>query len=172
MRHHVLDEIGGGLAHAPSFARRAKPASLAREGDDAVVTAMVAVNADEAVLRQAAGQEVAKGAFDEPGDVGALTCVGTDKTLDATGDDLMEDRGLRLPRNMAAVVEFSGSVYELLNRCQNIEVAAGRRRDANDQWGPRTLDLDLLLFEILQVEHEALGLFLVLRDVGVTILTY
>ena len=47
--------------------------------------------------------------------------------------------------NMAAVVEFSGSALELLELCQDIEAAAGRRRDSNDQWGPRTLDLDLLL---------------------------
>ncbi len=47
--------------------------------------------------------------------------------------------------NMAAVVEFSGSALELLDLCQDIEANAGRRRDPNDQWGPRTLDLDLLL---------------------------
>lgn len=47
--------------------------------------------------------------------------------------------------NMAAVIDFSGPALDLLDLCQAIETEAGRRRDPKEQWGPRTLDLDLLL---------------------------
>lgn len=50
------------------------------------------------------------------------------------------------PDFLNTVVEgqFEGSPYELLERCQAIEKAAGRER--SQHWGPRTLDIDLLEF--------------------------
>ena len=46
--------------------------------------------------------------------------------------------------NAAAVLDFSGSPLHLLSRLQAIEAACGRER--LQRWGPRTLDLDVLLF--------------------------
>ncbi|MFM7837074.1 MAG: 2-amino-4-hydroxy-6-hydroxymethyldihydropteridine diphosphokinase [Planctomycetaceae bacterium] len=46
--------------------------------------------------------------------------------------------------NAAAVLDFSGSPLQLLSRLQAIELDCGRER--LQRWGPRTLDLDLLLF--------------------------
>lgn len=47
--------------------------------------------------------------------------------------------------NAAAVVETGLSPSALLARLHEIELAAGRTRDV--PWGPRTLDLDLLLYD-------------------------
>lgn len=49
--------------------------------------------------------------------------------------------------NMAALLEASSSPLELLELCQEIEAAAGRDRSREVTWGPRPLDLDLLLAE-------------------------
>lgn len=48
--------------------------------------------------------------------------------------------------NAAAVVSTSLSCRALLDRLLEIERARGRDRTAEQRWGPRTLDLDLLLF--------------------------
>ena len=53
-----------------------------------------------------------------------------------------EEQGLFL--NAAARVETSLSAKELLHACQDIEVRLGRVRTV--RWGPRTIDLDILLF--------------------------
>jgi 2-amino-4-hydroxy-6-hydroxymethyldihydropteridine diphosphokinase len=47
--------------------------------------------------------------------------------------------------NMAALLEASSSLLELLDLCQELEAAAGRDRSQEVTWGPRPLDLDLLL---------------------------
>lgn len=47
--------------------------------------------------------------------------------------------------NGAALIETNLEPLELLDRLQQIESHAGRRRDV--RWGPRTLDLDLLLYD-------------------------
>ncbi len=49
--------------------------------------------------------------------------------------------------NLVALVEPSRGLLELLDDCQELERAAGRRRVAEVRWGPRPLDLDLLLAE-------------------------
>lgn len=46
--------------------------------------------------------------------------------------------------NGAALIQTGLQPLDLLDRLQEIEMAAGRRRDI--RWGPRTLDLDLLLY--------------------------
>ncbi len=46
--------------------------------------------------------------------------------------------------NAAAIVDTELSARELLDELQRIEHEAGRVR--GERWGPRTLDLDLLLF--------------------------
>ncbi len=46
--------------------------------------------------------------------------------------------------NAVAAVETSCSPSELLSRCHSIEDRLGRRRTV--RWGPRTIDLDILLY--------------------------
>ena len=52
------------------------------------------------------------------------------------------------PKFLNAVVSgyFSGTSYELLNKTQEIEEAAGRNRSTSVSRGPRTLDIDIVLF--------------------------
>jgi 2-amino-4-hydroxy-6-hydroxymethyldihydropteridine diphosphokinase len=47
--------------------------------------------------------------------------------------------------NAAALIGWPGDLRRLLRLCRRIETAAGRNRDAEDRWGPRILDLDLLI---------------------------
>lgn len=49
--------------------------------------------------------------------------------------------------NAAAVVNWPRDPRSLLARCRELETAAGRNRSAEERWGPRVLDLDLLLAE-------------------------
>ncbi|MEX1312439.1 MAG: 2-amino-4-hydroxy-6-hydroxymethyldihydropteridine diphosphokinase [Candidatus Sulfomarinibacteraceae bacterium] len=47
--------------------------------------------------------------------------------------------------NAAALLEWPGGPLGLLRLCRDIEARAGRNRQAEDRWGPRVLDLDLLV---------------------------
>ena len=47
--------------------------------------------------------------------------------------------------NAAAIIEWPAGPRSLLDRCREIEGAAGRKRIREEQWGPRNLDLDLLI---------------------------
>ncbi len=47
--------------------------------------------------------------------------------------------------NAALLVEFGGHPLALLAICRRLEAAAGRSRAGDERWGPRPLDLDLLL---------------------------
>ncbi len=49
--------------------------------------------------------------------------------------------------NAAALVEWPAEPRALLARCLELEAAAGRDRSAEARWGPRVLDIDLLLAE-------------------------
>ncbi len=49
--------------------------------------------------------------------------------------------------NAAAVIETASSPEELLERLLAIEVAHGRDRTREERWGPRRLDLDIILWE-------------------------
>jgi hypothetical protein len=65
----------GRVGHAPAATRRTEAAALAREGDHAVESALVAVHAHEAVGKDPAAQEAAELALNEPGH-DAVTRVG------------------------------------------------------------------------------------------------
>lgn len=65
--------------------------------------------------------------------------------------------------NAAAVVWWPRGPHSLLARCRQLEAAAGRDRSTGERWGPRTLDLDLLLAEdvvcrgpVLELPHPQL----------------
>jgi 2-amino-4-hydroxy-6-hydroxymethyldihydropteridine diphosphokinase len=49
--------------------------------------------------------------------------------------------------NAAALIEWPSGPRSLLASCLELEAAAGRDRSREEKWGPRTLDLDLLLAE-------------------------
>ena len=56
--------------------------------------------------------------------------------------------------NQMIAVETELTPLELLNELQRIESEAGRVRD--ERWGPRTLDLDIVLFETQTVKEPGL----------------
>jgi len=47
--------------------------------------------------------------------------------------------------NAAVLLEISCSPRSFLGSCNEIEAGAGRRRRTEERWGPRPLDLDLLI---------------------------
>ena len=66
--------------------------------------------------------------------------------------------------NAALLVETALSPREFLGVCSELEKKAGRNREIEVPWGPRTLDLDLLLIEnlvcrgpVLEVPHPRLA---------------
>lgn len=56
--------------------------------------------------------------------------------------------------NQAVEVETALSPEEILKTCQKIEEAAERTREI--KWGPRTLDIDLILYDNEIIENEEL----------------
>jgi 2-amino-4-hydroxy-6-hydroxymethyldihydropteridine diphosphokinase len=47
--------------------------------------------------------------------------------------------------NAAVLLDWPGSPHRLLARCRALEAQAGRDRSVEQRWGPRPLDLDLLI---------------------------
>jgi 2-amino-4-hydroxy-6-hydroxymethyldihydropteridine diphosphokinase len=47
--------------------------------------------------------------------------------------------------NAAALINWPAGPRSLLGRCRELEVLAGRDRATESRWGPRSLDLDLLM---------------------------
>ncbi len=56
--------------------------------------------------------------------------------------------------NACILVQTDLSPLELLSETQRVETLMGRIRDV--RWGPRTIDLDILLFDEMVVHEEAL----------------
>ena len=76
MGDDVVDQVGSRLCHTPGTARRAKPAPLAAERDQLVVTAVAAAQSQEAVREDAAFEERVELVFDELRQVGAVSVFG------------------------------------------------------------------------------------------------
>ena len=57
--------------------------------------------------------------------------------------------------NAVAIVDTLLEPLDLLDQTQRIELEFGRERK-DERWGPRTLDLDILLFGDLQINSERL----------------
>lgn len=57
-------------------------------------------------------------------------------------------------RNAVAAIETGLDAHDLLERLQAIELRQGRVRD--EHWGPRTLDLDILLYGGEQIDDSRL----------------
>lgn len=60
--------------------------------------------------------------------------------------------------NAAGVVEVRTHPAVLLDICQHLEAQAGRDRCTEERWGPRVLDLDLLLAPGVVLVHPRLSL--------------
>ena len=58
--------------------------------------------------------------------------------------------------NAVARVETVLSARELLDELLRIERQLGRRREREQRWGPRTIDLDLLLFGSERIDEDGL----------------
>jgi len=56
--------------------------------------------------------------------------------------------------NLVAQIQTALDPFQLLERCLAIEAGAGRVR--RERWGPRTLDLDLLLFDDVEIRSPRL----------------
>ncbi len=48
--------------------------------------------------------------------------------------------------NMVINIDTALSPHALWERCSAVEVALGRARGREERWGPRTIDIDLLLY--------------------------
>ena len=60
--------------------------------------------------------------------------------------------------NAAVVIEWPAGPHDFHARCQELERAAGRDRSQEERWGPRVLDLDLLLAKSLVCRGPSLEL--------------
>lgn len=58
--------------------------------------------------------------------------------------------------NGAVLVETTLSPHQLLNRCLAVEEEMGRRRE--EKWGPRIIDLDVLVYGDVELSDEVLTL--------------
>ncbi|MFI4897007.1 MAG: 2-amino-4-hydroxy-6-hydroxymethyldihydropteridine diphosphokinase [Phycisphaerales bacterium JB059] len=76
--------------------------------------------------------------------------------------------------NAAAILRTTRDPRDLLRCMQRIEIAHGRDRSTTERWGPRTLDLDLILYADERIEEPGLtvphpefrGRLFVLRPLG------
>ncbi|WP_349358550.1 2-amino-4-hydroxy-6-hydroxymethyldihydropteridine diphosphokinase [Stappia sp.] len=59
-------------------------------------------------------------------------------------------------RNACAVIETTLGPRALLDRCLEVERALGRERDV--RWGPRIIDIDVLIYGEARVEEEGLSI--------------
>lgn len=97
MRKNVVSEMGGSFGHTPRIAGRADTTPLAREGDEKVMTAVVATGARETVGKNAALEVFTEGLFDVSwwrvmvALAIKLACAGQFKPcLEMTGDGFIE----------------------------------------------------------------------------------
>jgi len=60
--------------------------------------------------------------------------------------------------NGAVRIETTLEAEELMRRCLSIEASMGRDRVNGLRWGPRIIDIDIILYDDLKIESEALTL--------------
>jgi len=60
--------------------------------------------------------------------------------------------------NAVASIDTSLGARQLLDALLDLEIAQGRHRDSEQRWGPRRLDLDLLLYDELTMDTDGLTL--------------
>ena len=92
-RKNAIDEVCGGVGHAPAFAGRTETTPLARERDEAIVAAGVAVKPQEAVSQDSAPEVRAQLLLDESGRRAIAFACARQEGLELLTDDRVE-RGL------------------------------------------------------------------------------
>jgi 2-amino-4-hydroxy-6-hydroxymethyldihydropteridine diphosphokinase len=60
--------------------------------------------------------------------------------------------------NLCLAVETELEPRALLDRARRIEAACGRNRGAEQRWGPRTLDIDIIAYDELAIDEPGLTL--------------
>jgi hypothetical protein len=88
--NHVIDEMGSGLRHPPSAARRTESATLAREGHEPIMSASVAMNAQESMSEHTALEIRTDLSFHEPSDGRALPSRPSQEGLELLADDFVQ----------------------------------------------------------------------------------
>ncbi len=58
--------------------------------------------------------------------------------------------------NMAIVIETTLTPHALLDRVLRVEAMFGRDRSREQRWGPRILDIDIIVFDALEIEEAGL----------------
>ena len=76
------------------------------------------------------------GALGDGGQVGVVSRLWRTRAVGPAQPDFL---------NAAALLEWPSDSRQLFARCLELERTAGRDRITEERWGPRTLDLDLLL---------------------------
>ena len=80
----------------------------------------------------------ALGALGDVGRIGAVSRLWRTRAVGPPQPDYLND---------AALLEWPSDPRQLFARCLELERAAGRDRSREERWGPRALDIDLLLAE-------------------------
>lgn len=60
--------------------------------------------------------------------------------------------------NLCIAVETSLTPQDLLARAQGVERTLGRDREKEQRWGPRTVDIDIIAYDALMLDDDALTL--------------
>ena len=94
--NYAIDETGGGIGHSPSSTRGAEPSAFARECDQAVVAAAIAVDADETSGEYAAIKVGAQLSLHESRDRCTLLTRMGEEGLELLPDHFVEQCLLRL----------------------------------------------------------------------------
>ena len=89
MGQYSINERSGGLRHSPAAAGRAESTSFARECDESIVPARVAVDTQESMREYAALEIRTDLALNEPSDRCALPSRPSQKGLELLADDFM-----------------------------------------------------------------------------------
>ncbi|MFN2555842.1 MAG: 2-amino-4-hydroxy-6-hydroxymethyldihydropteridine diphosphokinase [Nitriliruptorales bacterium] len=76
------------------------------------------------------------------------------ETTPVTGDRPESDEARQEPYlNLVASVTTTLAPQELLQLAHRVEARHGRNREREARWGPRTIDIDILLYDDLTLDH-------------------
>ena len=107
----------GSIGHSTSAAGRTEAAALAREGDQAVVAAVVAVETEKAVRQDAAAKERAKLLLDEAGRSLISMVRSREEVFQLLADDFVQEGLLRL---VALVLCHLDPVRDRVSGCESL----------------------------------------------------
>lgn len=131
VRQHVVAQVRGGVGHAPSAARRAEAAPLAREGDQLVLAATRAVHAREAEGQDAAVEVAAELAPDEAREPGAAALLGArEEGREMLAQDAVQDARLWLTALPRAVCPSLPGCHPRAQTARKLDRLPSDRRSA------------------------------------------